>query len=138
MLLKRLALGQIDTLCRDQRHRDRLPSSLMHGCVADCWTVAIRFVRRAVILKTDAIILQECRALHKPASLATAQLRSGCTARHSTVILAASCSAFALGREGSLDHLLRIRVLAVKRIHLEIAPKAKFANLNRRSWYPVV
>src|SRR5262245_783649 len=99
MLLKRRALSGIYTLCRYQRHRDRLPSSLIHGFVADCRTVAIGFVRGAVVLKTDAVILQECRALHKPASLATAQLRSGCTASHSTVILAASCSAFAFGRE---------------------------------------
>ena len=98
MLLKPLALGRIDTLCRDQRHKDWFPGSLIHGFVAGCGTGDIGCVQGTVILKTDAVILEECRALHKPASLATVQLRSGRTVTHSTVILAASCLAFALGR----------------------------------------
>ena len=32
----------------------------------------------------------------------------------------------------------RTGVLAITEYTLEIAPEAKFANLNRRSWYPVV
>src|SRR5712671_7682989 len=70
-LLKPLALGRIDTLCGDQRHTDWLTGSLIHGFVAGCGTGHIGCVRGAVILKTDAVIFEECRALHKPASLAT-------------------------------------------------------------------
>src|SRR6476660_4967669 len=64
MFFKSLTLGRVNTRCRDQRHRDWLPGSLIHGFVARCGTGARGLVRRAVILKTDAVILEECRALH--------------------------------------------------------------------------
>ena len=48
MLLKLLALGRIDTLGRDQRHKDWFPGSLIHGFVAGCGTGDIGCVRGAV------------------------------------------------------------------------------------------
>src|SRR5882757_8444637 len=65
MLLKPLTLGWIDTLSRDQRHIDWLTGSLIHGFVAGGGTGDIGCVRGAVMLKTDAVILEKCRALHK-------------------------------------------------------------------------
>src|SRR3982750_267842 len=93
MFLKFLTLARSDTRLRDQRDRHWLPGSLIHGFVACCWTGAKGLVGGAVILKTDPVVLEECRAFHN-GSLATAQLRSGCTAIDSTMISAASCSRF--------------------------------------------
>jgi len=67
-LLKRCALGGIDTLRWDQRHGHRLASPLIDGFVARCGTGAGGFVRSTVVLKTDAVVLEEGRALHNRAS----------------------------------------------------------------------
>src|SRR5262249_43760753 len=64
MFFKCLALARIHTLRRDQRHSHRLSDPLIDGFVARCRTSAGGFVRSTVILKTDTVVLEECRALH--------------------------------------------------------------------------
>src|SRR5215218_9242584 len=133
MLFQRLAFGRLDSVCSDQRHNHWVPGSLIHGFVAGRGAGDIGRVRGAVILKSDAVMCQECYALHKAASLATVQIRSDCTASHSTVILVASCSDLPSEERNFRIGDRRIVVSPSTGYTLEIAPEAKFANLNHRS-----
>src|SRR5689334_8905601 len=55
LLFKFRALRRINAVCREQRNGNRLSRPLIHGFVAGCRTVAIRRVRRPVVLKPDTI-----------------------------------------------------------------------------------